>query len=1014
MAILCPYCGLNIELTGVKPGRFSPRCPKCREKFVLIVPLDASRQPEVLGIKTSSQTHVLPALGGNEEQTTLEETVAPPSSFPTTSSTSSSTSSSSIKASSSSSGSLTDESVGLLPKGKGEEKGIGETRAPSKNDEYFASKRAKYADWDEPVTVDKIVKKKAKEGDASEVVGAGGDSREQPEKSVVSSPTLSGRLGGYEITRKLGAGGMGAVYLAKQISLDRDVAVKVLLPQYAQDKQFVARFTREAYAAAQLTHHNVVQIHDIGAERETHFFSMELVDGRTLGEVVKSEGKLDPEVAVGYALQAARGLKFAHDHGMIHRDIKPDNLMLNKQGIVKVADLGLVKTPGSVETAAPVGDSGDKSGARAGKSKRDGIRSRVESHVTQANMVFGTPAFMAPEQAEDSTAVDQRADIYSLGCTLYHLLTGNPPFGGKTAMEVMTKHARQAVTPPDAISRHVPAELSAIVVKMMAKRPEDRYQDLGRLIEDFEAFLGLSTHGPFTPKEEHVRVLEGAADQFYGATAARVRTQLIGLFYGLCAVGTVTAASSGSAVWASGFVGLGLMTTLFYFVISGLSEKTYLFGKIKMVAATMETGEWIKAFFGVALLGAAVVVLGWHWVWLGLGVAAFIGAMLFHVMIDWAVRKQRGLPLRVVEEMLRSMRLKGLEEGAIRQFVCNYAGERWEAFFESLFGYEAKMEARRLWGRGDRGMARLRYRGWRDPIIAWADKKEAERRRERDQRVLLSVEVRALEAGGMQMVEARREAKKRAQRMVEAAAEVRGSLQRDSVTLSHADALPTRPQAKLVAAMISGEDSPEIERVVREHGNYVGRRFGGPLDWFLGGTLRFGLAAVLLLGFLTWRYQNKDWERITKPAGEVTSAQRVDAVDMVKGAIERGVAVSKESMDRPGLQKQLSVPLLPEMAEMLLSSWGAGLAGLILLCSVFWRGKVFGLVVLASAAIALLGPYATMADVDDRVTAKFAEQLGQAESFVQQANLTSATLSMAVALGVFVAAIVFLREKEGV
>src|SRR5262249_19572151 len=152
-------------------------------------------------------------------------------------------------------------------------------------------------------------------------------------------------LGGYTVIKLLGKGGMGAVYLARQVSLDRNVALKVMNPSWAKDPVFLARFTREAYAAAQLVHHNVVQIYDIGEEHGTPFFSMEFVPGQNLGEIPRGKGKLDIEEAVGYTLQAARGLKYAHDQGMVHRDVKPDNLMLNDQGIVKVADLGLVKLP---------------------------------------------------------------------------------------------------------------------------------------------------------------------------------------------------------------------------------------------------------------------------------------------------------------------------------------------------------------------------------------------------------------------------------------------------------------------------------------------------------------------------------------------------------------------------------------------------------------------------------------------------------------------------------------------
>ena len=159
-------------------------------------------------------------------------------------------------------------------------------------------------------------------------------------------------IGGYKIVKELGRGAMGAVYLARQTSLDRDVALKTIQAQYADNPTFIARFTREAYAAAQLTHHNVVQIYDLGQENGTNYFSMEFVRGQSLDDIIRKEGKLDPEVAVGYILQAARGLQYAHDHGMVHRDVKPANMMINDNGIVKVADLGLVKTPAAAEAEA--------------------------------------------------------------------------------------------------------------------------------------------------------------------------------------------------------------------------------------------------------------------------------------------------------------------------------------------------------------------------------------------------------------------------------------------------------------------------------------------------------------------------------------------------------------------------------------------------------------------------------------------------------------------------------------
>jgi len=252
---------------------------------------------------------------------------------------------------------------------------------------------------------------------------------------------ISRRLGGYEILRKLGEGGMGSVYLARQLSLDRNVAVKVLRPGLSQDPAFIARFTREAYAAAQLSHHNIVQIHDIGQNESVHFFSMEFVEGQTLAALVQQSGHVEAETAVALVLQAARGLKFAHDRAMVHRDVKPENLLIDDAGLVKVADLGLVKRRGSSDVAAAP----------------SALSAAADASRTAANLSMGTPAYMAPEQARDAAAADARADIYSLGCTLYALLTGRPPFVGASAAEVIAKHAREPVTPPGVLVKACPA-----------------------------------------------------------------------------------------------------------------------------------------------------------------------------------------------------------------------------------------------------------------------------------------------------------------------------------------------------------------------------------------------------------------------------------------------------------------------------------------------------------------------------------------------------------------------------
>ncbi len=237
------------------------------------------------------------------------------------------------------------------------------------------------------------------------------------------------------------------------------------------------RFTREAYAAAQLVHHNVVQVYDIGADHGINWFSMEFIDGTSLGELLASKGRIDPRTAAGYILQATRGLQFAHERGMVHRDIKPDNLMLNKQGIVKVADLGLVRTPGAAHVAPAA--VAKHSEPRRSKSAPSGSLASM-SGMTLVTQTMGTPSYMAPEQTRSAITVDERADIYSLGCTLYTLITGRTVFQARTAQEMMLRHQHDPVVPPQTYVKTVPKALSDIILKMLAKDPAARYQTTPR------------------------------------------------------------------------------------------------------------------------------------------------------------------------------------------------------------------------------------------------------------------------------------------------------------------------------------------------------------------------------------------------------------------------------------------------------------------------------------------------------------------------------------------------------
>ena len=263
-------------------------------------------------------------------------------------------------------------------------------------------------------------------------------------------------LGGYRLVRKLGEGGMGTVHEAIQIKLKRRVALKVISEKATGDETYLARFYREAQSAAALNHPNIIQVYDIAEDRGQHFFSMEFVDGESARDLLKREGRLALDRALAIAEGVARALQYAHQHGIIHRDIKPDNVMVTWEGAVKLADLGLAK------------------------------RIADDSGVTQTGAGLGTPYYMAPEQAEDARSVDHRADIYALGITLLHLVTGRRPFDGESAYSIVIQHREKELPSARELGAVIPQEIETLIRKMCAKDPRQRYQDYDSLLADLE------------------------------------------------------------------------------------------------------------------------------------------------------------------------------------------------------------------------------------------------------------------------------------------------------------------------------------------------------------------------------------------------------------------------------------------------------------------------------------------------------------------------------------------------
>jgi eukaryotic-like serine/threonine-protein kinase len=276
----------------------------------------------------------------------------------------------------------------------------------------------------------------------------------------------------YRIIRKLGEGGMGAVYLAEHVVIEKKFALKVLAPELARRSDLVARFLQEARSASRIGHENVIDIMDFGQAPEgLVYIAMEFLDGKDLGEIVRTKGAMEWSQARGIVLQICRALRAAHDKGIVHRDMKPENIFLiareGQPHFVKILDFGIAKVMGL-----------DPNGPR----------------LTRTGMIFGTPEYMAPEQAEGKDT-DHRADIYAVGCILYHLLTGQTPFVAESFMTMLTKHLMEEPVPPSARRPDlvITAEMDALVLKALEKDRDKRWQSMAELLEAVSACAGPET-----------------------------------------------------------------------------------------------------------------------------------------------------------------------------------------------------------------------------------------------------------------------------------------------------------------------------------------------------------------------------------------------------------------------------------------------------------------------------------------------------------------------------------------
>ncbi len=276
----------------------------------------------------------------------------------------------------------------------------------------------------------------------------------------MASRVLAGR---YELIEKIGEGGMAVVFRAKDRLLNRNVAIKILRPEYTKDSMFIESFRRESQIAAGLVHPNIVNIYDVGKQGNIYYIVMELIEGQPLSNIIKEKGPLDPRWAVSIAKQVASALSLAHSSQLIHRDVKPHNIMITKDGTAKITDFGIAK---AVSTDTFVGD--------------------------QKKSIMGSVHYFSPEQARGGY-VDERSDIYSLGICLYEMLTGKVPFDGETAVEVAVKHMNEDMVPPTELNPGIPQDIEDIIMKASSKLQTNRYRSAEEMITALN-FVKFSRH----------------------------------------------------------------------------------------------------------------------------------------------------------------------------------------------------------------------------------------------------------------------------------------------------------------------------------------------------------------------------------------------------------------------------------------------------------------------------------------------------------------------------------------
>jgi hypothetical protein len=446
--------------------------------------------------------------------------------------------------------------------------------------------------------------------------------------------------------------------------------------------------------------------------------------------------------------------------------------------------------------------SGDKEKSQPSAMSEEGrsLLNQAKGDLTMASVAMGTPSYMPPEQARDASTVDGRADQYSLGCTLWYLLTGKTLYQGSSAYEIIRKHMEAPLPDVDENLKNVPPSLKSIVTRMLAKAPEDRYPSMAEVIKELEAVLGMdSEKGAYSPRERHLMALERIAGSFYSAPYLKVRSAVVAGFFVLAPL--LTAVLMIMQQWLLAGMMFCMLATvpLAVLVLDGILNRAPLFRRLRAVFFGMSLKGWAITVGAVVLGLAALVVSDLLVPFLLSLVTGLALAFAYHFGVLRRLAIQRETAVTDLHALLKELRLRGVPEEALQDFVCKFAGDDWEELFETVFGYEDMLLARSKTARMDKVRKRRSFATWRDPIARWLDDIEEKRRVAREKATLAKAEIARLKAQGKSDKEAKKEA-------MAAADQMHGDIKKATAKAQLARVKPARTKTASTPARPGGAD----------------------------------------------------------------------------------------------------------------------------------------------------------------------------------------------------------------